>query len=90
MAALLKTQQLTYTTCTPSQEHHVDPAQNTTQLQQALIAPEFITLVAQAMQHMKQLTRSDCKQSAQGITDHPEYKVPMDWSFDSMNMHQNK
>ena len=78
MAALLKAQQQN----TSSNNLQVEPTQNTPQstmqLQKTIIMPEFITLVAQAMQQMQQMIPSDCKQQAQGITDHQEYKGLMD------------
>ena len=67
-----------------------NPPQSTTQLQISITTPEFIALITQAMQHTQQLTPSDCKWPAQGITDHQEYKALMDCSFDSMTMNHDE
>ena len=60
------------------------------QLQKSIISPEFITLVTQAMQHTQQLSPSDHKWPAHGITDHWEYEALIDCSFDSMTMNHNE
>ena len=90
MAALLKTQQITSTPGNLHIEPTSYPPQSMTQLQKSIITPEFITLIAQAMQHTQQLTPSDCKQPAQGRTDHQEYEALMDHSFHSTTMNHDE
>ena len=51
MAALLKTQQMNNTSSNIHVEPTLNPPQSTTQFQKSIITPEFIALVAQAMQH---------------------------------------
>ena len=55
-----------------------------------ILTPEFIPLVAQAIQNIQLSNTSEHKHSAPSNTDHPKYGAEIEESFDSSTMTPNE
>ena len=81
----------------PPQQQNATKMQHSTSMMQSgitnntnIITPEFITLVAQAVQNIQPSNICKHKCSVPSTTDHPEYGSQMEQSFNSNTMTPNE